>query len=80
MRRVYISRDVVIDEKNAWRWEERGDGEDINGSTLSSSFTIEHWVTREVEEVQVEGEVGAVAAAEEPDAPARAEEPRSPVG
>jgi hypothetical protein len=26
-RRVCISRDVVFDEKKAWRWEERGDGE-----------------------------------------------------
>jgi hypothetical protein len=63
-RRVCISRDVVFDEKKGWRWEERGDGEGSSESTTSSSFTIEHWVTREVEEVRGEGDPGAAAEAE----------------
>jgi hypothetical protein len=63
-RRVCISCDVVFDEKKGWRWEERGDGEGSSESTTSSSFTIEHWVTREVEEVRGEGDPGAAAEAE----------------
>jgi transposase InsO family protein len=63
-RRVCISCDVVFDEKKGWRWEERGDGEGSSESTTSSSFTIEHWVTREAEEVRGEGDPGAAAEAE----------------
>lgn len=41
-RRVCISRDVVFDDKRAWRWGEHAPREDVGGSTMSSPFTIEH--------------------------------------
>jgi hypothetical protein len=77
-RRVCISRDVVFDEKKAWRWAEHGDGEEARGSTVSSSFTIEHWVTREAEEQQAQDGAGAAAETEEHAAPAGTEESGSP--